>query len=87
MLYGLVVVLGAILAGPSRPAVAMRSWLAPILNQRPDITWGGAAFGFLLLVLWGGTHALRTWWGILLLGGLLALGIVMLRRQTLRRVP
>ena len=87
VLYGLVGVLGAVLAGPSRLAVATRSRLAPILNERPDITWGGAAFGFLLLVLWGGTHALRTWWGILLLGGLLALGIVALRRQTLREYP
>ena len=38
-------------------------------------------------MLWGGTHALRTWWGILLLGGLLALGIVALRRQTLVEFP
>jgi hypothetical protein len=87
VLYGLVGVLGAVLAGPSRLAVATRARLAPILNERPDLTWGGAAFGFLLLVLWGGTHALRTWWGILLLGGLLALGIVALRRQTLREFP
>ena len=87
VLYGLVGVLGAVLAGPSRVAVATRRRLAPILNERPDITWGGAAFGFLLLVLWGGTHALRTWWGILLLGGLIALGIVALRRQTLREYP
>jgi len=87
VLYGLVAVLGAILAGPSRVAVATRSRLAPILNERADITWGGAAFCFLLLVLWGGTHALRTWWGIVLLGGLIALGIVALRRQTLREYP
>jgi hypothetical protein len=87
VLYGLVGVLGAVLAGPSRVAVATRGRLAPILNERADLTWGGAAFGFLLLVLWGGTHALRTWWGILLLGGLLALGIVALRRQTLREFP
>ena len=87
VLYGLVGVLGAVLAGPSRLAVATRRRLAPILNERPDITWGGAAFGFLLIVLWGGTHALRTWWGILLLGGLLALGIVALRRQTLHEFP
>jgi hypothetical protein len=87
VLYGIVGVLGAVLAGPSRLAIGARSRLAPILNERPDITWGSAAFGFLLLVLWGGTHALRTWWGILLLGGLLALGIVALRRQTLREFP
>jgi hypothetical protein len=87
VLYGLVFVFGAILAGPSRLAIATRRRLAPVLNERPDITWGGAAFGFLLLVLWGGTHALRTWWGVLLLGGLLALGIVALRRQTLVEFP
>jgi uncharacterized SAM-binding protein YcdF (DUF218 family) len=87
VLYGIVGVLGAVLAGPSRLAVATRSRLAPILNERPDITWGGAAGVYLLLVLWGATHALRTWWGILLLGGLLALGIVALRRQTLREFP
>jgi hypothetical protein len=87
ILYGIVAVLGAVLAAPGRMAVKTRGRLAPILNERPDVTWGGAAFGFLLIVLWGGTHALRTWWGILLLGGLLALGIVALRRQTLREFP
>ena len=87
VLYGLIGVLGAVLAGPTRLAVATRGRLAPILNERPEVTWGGAAFIFLLLVLWGGTHALRTWWGILLLGGLFALGIVALRRQTLAEYP
>src|SRR3954463_9453288 len=87
VLYGLVGVLGAVLAGPSRLAVATRSRLAPVLNERPDITWGGAAFGFLLLVLWGGTHALRTWWGVLLLGSLIAIGVVALSYQTLREFP
>jgi hypothetical protein len=87
VLYGLVAVLGAILAGPTRLAVGARSRLAPVLNDRADITWGGSAFVFLLLVLWGGTHALRTWWGVILLGGLLALGIVALRRQTLSEFP
>ena len=38
-------------------------------------------------MLWGGTHALRTWWGILLLAGLIALGVVALRRQTLQEFP
>jgi hypothetical protein len=87
VLYGLIAVAGAVLAGPSRLAVGSRRRLAPVLNERADITWGGAAFAFLLIVLWGGTHALRTWWGVLLLGGLLALGIVALRRQTLAEFP
>jgi len=87
VLYGIIGVLGAILAGPSRAATSVRRSIAPVLNQRADITWGTAGFAFLLLVLWGPTHALRTWYGVLLLGGLLALGIVMLRRQTLAEFP
>jgi hypothetical protein len=51
------------------------------------MAWGVAAGVFLLLVLWGGTHALRVWWGILLLGGLLALGVWALRKQTLEEFP
>ncbi len=83
ILYGLVMVLGAILAGPTRAATGLRRRLAPTLNDQPEIAWGAVGGAYLLLVLWGGTHALRHWWGIILLGGLLALGVVALRRQTL----
>ena len=87
ILYGLVAVLAAFIAGPTRPATAVRRWVAPALNTRPQLTWGTAAAVFLLLVLWGPTHALRTWWGILLVAALLALGLVLLRRQTLVEFP
>ena len=83
VLYGLVGVLGAVLAGPTRLATGLRRRITPTLNDQPEVTWGAVGGVFLLLVLWGGTHALREWWGILLLGGLLALGVVALRRQTL----
>jgi hypothetical protein len=83
VLYGLIAMLGAVLAGPTRAATGLRRRLAPTLNDQPEITWGAVGGIFLLLVLWGGTHALREWWGILLLGGLLALGVVALRRETL----
>ena len=63
ILYGLVTVAGALVAGPSHPATALRHWLAPALNTRPELTWGTAAFVYLLVVLWGGTHALQTLWG------------------------
>ena len=85
--YGIVLVLGAMVAGPTRPATAIRRWAAPVLNVRPEITWGATAFVWLLLILWGGTHALRTWWGILLVGVLLAAGVVALRQQTLKEFP
>jgi hypothetical protein len=85
--YGAVAALGAVFAGPSAPAVWLRQRLAPTLNENQGIVWGAVAFIYVLLILWGGTHALRQWWGILLLGGLIALGVVAFRRQTLREFP
>jgi hypothetical protein len=87
ILYGLTAVAGAVLAGPTRPATAVRSTLAPVINRRPGVVWAVFGFVYLLLVLWGGTHALRTWWGVLLIGGLLAAGVAGLRRVTLREFP
>ena len=87
LLYGAVAALGAIFAGPSAPAIWLRQRLAPVLNERQEIVWGAVGFIYLLLILWGGTHALRTWWGILLLGALLAIGVVALRRETLPEFP
>ena len=87
VLYGVIATLAAVFAGPTYPAVWLRSRLAPILNEKQGIVWGSVGFVYLLAVLWGGTHALRTWWGILLLGGLIALGVYALRRQTLQEFP
>jgi hypothetical protein len=87
ILYGLVCVLGTLLAGPTPAATAVRRTIAPVLNNRPGLTWGAAAAAYLLVVFWGGTHALRTPWGILVLGALFAAGVEALRRQTLREFP
>jgi hypothetical protein len=85
--YGLVMVLGGILAGPHHFAISFRRWLAPTLARRPGMSWGILAGAYLLLVLWGPTHALRTVWGVLLLGALVAVGFEALRRQTLAENP
>jgi hypothetical protein len=61
----------------------VRRWLAPVFSQHPGYAWGALGFVWVLAILWGGTHALRTWWGILLIGVLLALGLESLKRQTL----
>jgi hypothetical protein len=87
LLYGAIAALGAIFAGPTAPAVWLRRRLAPVLNERPGIVWASVGFIYLLAIWWGGTHALRVWWGILLLAGLIALGVVALRRQTLTEFP
>ena len=87
LLYGVIATLGAVFAGPSSIATRLRRALAPTLNERPGIVWGTVGFIYLLAIWWGGTHALRVWWGILLLAGLIALGVVALRRQTLQEFP
>jgi len=87
VMYGLIMVVAALLAGPWRPAVALRREIAPVVNQRQEYAWVTVAVLYLLIVFWGPTHALRTWWGILLIGALLALGVYLLRKQTLEEFP
>jgi hypothetical protein len=87
LLYGVIAALGAVFAGPTAPAIWVRQRFAPVLNERQGLVWGGVGFLYLLAILWGGTHALRTWWGILLLAGLIAIGVFALRRQTLTEFP
>jgi hypothetical protein len=77
----------AIFAGPTSVATSVRRRVAPVLDERPGLAWASVGCVFLLLVLWGPTHALRTWWGILLLGALIAIGVVGLRHQTQREFP
>ena len=84
ILYGAIALVGAILAGPSGPAIAVRRRISPVLNDQPGIAWAIVAAVFLLAIVWGGTHALRTLWGIALLGALLAAGVFAFRHQTLR---
>ena len=84
--YGVVVVLGAWLAGPTRPAVAVRHFLAPFLHS-PRWAFGSVAVVVLLLLLWGPTPATRTPLGMLIFAILLCLGVEVLRRQVKREVP
>ena len=80
IVYGVVMLLGALLAGPSNAARRVRGAIAPTLRERPGIAWAALAGVYLLLVLWGPVPALRTWLGVLLFGGLLALGFEAFRR-------
>jgi len=87
ILYGGIALLGALLAGPSGPALALRRRIAPVLNDQPGLAWVIVAAVFLLAIVWGGTHALRTLWGVALLAALLAAGVLAFRHQTLRESP
>jgi hypothetical protein len=86
IVYGIVAIGAAWLAGSTSWATSTRRALAPYLRE-PRIAWGGLAFIVLLLIAWGPTPALRRPVPALLLAGLLALGLEALRRQTGREFP
>jgi len=82
IIYGAVMLLGALLAGPAGVARRLRHEIAPGFRDRPAIGWTVLAATFLLLVLWAPVPALETWGGVLLLGALVALGFEAFRRLT-----
>jgi hypothetical protein len=86
LIYGVVIVFAAWLAGPTSWAVGTRRALAPYLRE-PRYAWG--AFGVIVLVLiaWAPTPAFRLVIPALILIGLLAAGVEALRRQTMREFP
>jgi hypothetical protein len=86
LIYGVVIVVAAWLAGPTAWAVASRRNLAPYLRA-PRIAWGAFGLVVLALVAWGPTPAFRQVILALVLIGLLALGLEALRRQTAREFP
>jgi hypothetical protein len=87
VIYGLVIVVAAWLAGPTTSAVAVRRALAPSLRDHPVRVYGAAAVVYLLVLLWGPTPAFRHWIPILLIAVLLVLGIELLRHQAAREFP
>jgi hypothetical protein len=86
ILYGILVVLGAWMAGPSAWAVGLRAELAPYLRE-PAYAYGGLAVIVALGAWWAPTPATRQLVGGLLLVALLVLGLEALRRQTAREHP
>jgi NADH:ubiquinone oxidoreductase subunit 6 (subunit J) len=83
IIYGLVILLGTLLAGPFRYARRAREALAPNFRERPELGWAVLAGLYLLLILWGPVPALRNWLGVIVLGALIALGFEAFRRLVL----
>jgi hypothetical protein len=86
LIYGVVIVFAAWLAGPTAWAVAARRGLAPYLRE-PRFAWGGYAVILLVLFAWAPTPAFRLVVPALVLIALLAAGVEALRRQTMREFP
>lgn len=85
--YGLFALVAGILAGPSRLAVGARRWLAPTWRERPYLVWLAAGFLFLVFIAWGPSGGGRRFLGVVILAALVALGLEVWRRQTLREFP
>ena len=87
VVYGALVLLATVLAGPNRAAVALRRWLAPSFRHHPIVVWAAALALFLILLAWGPTAGNRQLLGVAILAATAAIAIEALRRQTLREFP
>jgi hypothetical protein len=84
--FGILVVIAAWIAGPTRIAKRLREEAAPYLRE-PGTTYGAVALVFLALVLWAPVAAFQKPIGMILLAVLLVLGTEALRRQTAAEFP
>lgn len=85
--YGIVIVMGMLLIGPSRPAVAARRFMALAFNADPGVFWGGAAILYLLAIMISPSPAFSAWWSVLLLGAIIGVGLEILRRRSKLEFP
>jgi hypothetical protein len=85
--WGLVIILGMVLIGPWRPAVAVRRFIAPVINADTTVFWVGAGGLYVVLLLWSPSPALRLWWSAIALALILAAGLEVLRRRTKAEFP
>jgi hypothetical protein len=86
IVYGVVLVLAAWLAGPTRWAVAVRRAIAPYWRE-PAIAYSVLALVIVILIWWAPTPAWRNVPLTLILIGLLIAGTEALRRQVIREFP
>jgi hypothetical protein len=87
VVYGLVAIIAGWLGGASRPAVAIRRFLAPTFRQRPVLVHAVAAMIFLIIIAWGPIAGSRRLIGIVVLAALIGFGLEVWRRQTVREFP
>jgi hypothetical protein len=87
IINGIILLIAAWVAGPTRAAVALREASAPYMRERPAISYAVVGLIFLLMVAWGPTRVFREPIGILAIAVLLVLGTEALRRQTAREFP
>ncbi len=87
VVYGIVIVLAAWLAGGTRLATGLRRALAPDLRDHPVAVYSWLGGAYLLILLWGPTPAFRQLAWIIVMVALLVLGVQVLRHQTALEFP
>jgi hypothetical protein len=83
IVFGLLVALAAVLAGPTRPAATIRRYVAPYARRSPAGLWGAALLIFLALIAWAPVGAFHKPLGLLVFALLFATGAELYRRQLL----
>jgi hypothetical protein len=87
ILIGAVIIAAGWLAGQARYAVAARRWLAPYMRNYPVAVFGVAGAVLVLVFLWQPIPATGEPVGMLVFAVLTAIGVELLRRQTVREFP
>jgi hypothetical protein len=87
VVVGIPLVLAAWLAGPYRPAAAVRRAAAPTLRERPALTYSLVGVALLLVIAWAPIPATRSPLPVLLMIILAFAGMAALRRQVAAEFP
>jgi hypothetical protein len=85
--FGILVVIAAWLAGPTKIATSLRREAAPYVKDQRALAWGVGLVVFLILIAWAPIAAFRKPLGILIFAVLFAAGLELLLRQTQREFP
>ncbi len=87
IVFGILLIIGALLAGPTRYAKLLRREASPHVRENRGLTYVAAGAVFLALIAWAPVSAFHKPLGILIFAVLLALGTEVLRRQVLHEFP
>ncbi len=87
ILVGVVIVICAWFAGPSRFATPARRWLAPYMRNDPLIVFSVVGVVLILIFVWQPIPATGRPFAMIVFALLAALGTEMLRRQTMSEFP
>ncbi|WCB95191.1 hypothetical protein DSM104299_03934 [Baekduia alba] len=87
VVLGIPAVAAAWLAGPYRPAIAVRRAVAPTLRERPGVAYSAVAVAVLLVIAWAPIPATRMPLGVLVMIVLAFAALAALRRQVAAEFP